>query len=85
MGFADLVTDFGVNVFGEVRQERLLLVLVKVFRKKEERKQLVKHVQEDVRFAGIAQTANLRYPKNIRGHGGVLSPVAVGRGKGGLT
>lgn len=82
----DLVTDSGVDVFGKVLQKCLVLVLVEVFREKEdfvELQQFVKHVQQDVRFAGIDRTAS-EHLENIRGHGGVPSPVAVGQRKGGV-
>lgn len=59
--FDDLVTHLGVNVFGKVLQERLVLVLVEVFREMQnfvELQQRVKHVQQNVRFAEIAGSAD---------------------------
>ena len=40
-------------------------------------------MQEDVRFAGIARATN-QHQEDIRGHGGVPLPVAIGCWKGGV-
>ena len=39
--------------------------------------QLVKHVEQDVRFARVSGSTN-QHPENISGHGGVLLPIAAG-------
>ena len=65
-----------------VVQKGLLLVLVEVLRVQEdfvELQQLVKHVEKDVRFAGVAGAAD-EHSENVCGHGGVPPPIAAGDG-----
>ena len=78
-GFDGLITNAWVNICGNVLQERLILVLVEVFREEinfVKLQQLVKHEQQDVCFSRITRPAD-QHPENISRHAGISLLVVV--------